>query len=85
LGRDQQPQTDLFNDGLGYSSFEESSNNRIYVKQIIGNLKERDQQIVLLYLTGYTMKDIGNIMKITESRVSQIISGLREVIQDEIH
>lgn len=50
----------------------------VLINQLTSNLSEKDQHIVGLYISGLTLKDIGKALKVTESRVSQLMGGIIE-------
>lgn len=60
---------------------------RVFLKVAIGNLTEQEKLVIALYyFEELTLKEIGAVMKISESRVSQIhtkaVSKLRGMIHD---
>jgi RNA polymerase sigma factor FliA len=53
--------------------FVEKVENKIFVREIISGLDFKERKIIYLYyFRGKTFKEIGKIMNVTESRVSQI-------------
>jgi RNA polymerase sigma factor (sigma-70 family) len=50
----------------------------VLINQLSSQLSEKDQHIVGLYISGLTLKDIGRALKVTESRVSQLMGGIIE-------
>ena len=57
----------------------EATETRQALRQAIEDLGERDRKVVVLYyLEGFTLARIGDILGVTESRVSQIHSQGRD-------
>lgn len=55
------------------------------IKNILGTYKEREQIIIqLYYFEELTLKEISNILDITESRISQIHKSVIQKIKDSI-
>ena len=55
------------------NEFEESLENKLFLKKILLGLTSQEKKIVFLYyFKGRTFREIGKMMNITESRVSQI-------------
>jgi RNA polymerase sigma factor (sigma-70 family) len=48
----------------------------VLINQLTASLGEKDQHIVGLYVSGMSLKDIGKSLKVTESRVSQLIGDI---------
>lgn len=48
----------------------------VLISQLTYSLSEKDQHVVGLYISGLTLKDIGKVLKVTESRVSQIVGDI---------
>ena len=55
------------------------------LREILETLPERDRKdAVLLYAYGLTMREAGEILEVTESRISQIHSGIKRTIREAI-
>ncbi len=55
------------------------------VRESVGQLRERDQQIVeMYYYHGRTFKDISEVLGVTESRVSQLHSAIKRRIREQL-
>jgi RNA polymerase sigma factor for flagellar operon FliA len=53
------------------------------LREAVGRLSERERKVArLLYVDSLTLREIGEILGVTESRVSQIHSQLRERLRD---
>ena len=55
------------------------------LKAAISSLSEREQQIlVLLYVHHLQGAEIGRILGVSESRVSQLLSGVRRTLKERM-
>jgi len=55
------------------------------IKKVLSNYKEREQMIIqLYYFEELTLKEISNILNITESRISQIHKAVIQKIRESI-
>ena len=49
-------------------------------------LSTREQEvIVLLYVKHLTLREVGEVLGVTESRVSQLHSGIRKKLRERLH
>jgi RNA polymerase sigma factor (sigma-70 family) len=55
-----------------------SQEDNLQVKQVLEELPERERTIVGLYYAGYTEKEIGKKINLTESRICQIRKNIKE-------
>jgi RNA polymerase sigma factor FliA len=55
-------------------------------REAFETLSTREQEIcVLLYVKHLTLREVGQVMGVTESRVSQLHSGLRKKLRERLH
>ena len=55
------------------------------IKKILSGYKEREQMIIqLYYFEELTLKEISNILDITESRISQIHKSVIQKIKESV-
>jgi RNA polymerase sigma factor FliA len=55
-------------------------------RQAFDTLSTREQEIcILLYVKHLTLREVGEVMGVTESRVSQLHSGIRSKLRDRLH
>ena len=55
-------------------------------REAFETLSTREQEIcVLLYVKHLTLREVGQVMGVTESRVSQLHSGLRRKLRERLH
>ena len=67
------------------NEFEENLENKLYLKKLLLGLTSQEKKIVFLYyFKGKTFREIGKLMKITESRVSQINKKILLYLKKEI-
>jgi len=67
------------------NEFEENLENKLYLKKLLLGLTSQEKKIVFLYyFKGKTFREIGKLMKITESRVSQINKKILLYMKKEI-
>lgn len=58
---------------ISHADFVEKVENKIFIKEIISVLSFKERKVIYLYyFRGKTFKEIGKIMDVTESRISQI-------------
>ena len=54
-------------------------------REIFATLPERERQVaVLLYVHELTMREVGDVLGVTESRISQLHSGLKKQIRQKL-
>ena len=54
-------------------------------REVFQTLPERDRQVaILLYVHDLTMREVGEILGVTESRISQIHSALKKHIREQL-
>jgi RNA polymerase sigma factor FliA len=62
-----------------------SDSKRVF-REAFGTLSEREQEIcVLLYVKHLTLREVGQVLGVTESRISQLHSGIRTKLHDRMH
>ena len=67
------------------NEFEKNLENKLFLKKILLNLTNQEKKIVFLYyFKGKTFREIGKIMNITESRVSQINKKILLFLKKEV-
>jgi RNA polymerase sigma factor for flagellar operon FliA len=55
-------------------------------REAFETLSTREQEIcVLLYVKHLTLREVGHVMGVTESRVSQLHAGLRRKLREQLH
>jgi RNA polymerase sigma factor for flagellar operon FliA len=55
-------------------------------RQAFETLSTREQEvIVLLYVKHLTLREVGEVLGVTESRVSQLHSGIRKKLRERLH
>jgi RNA polymerase sigma factor for flagellar operon FliA len=55
-------------------------------REAFDTLSTREQEVaVLLYVKHLTLQEVGHVIGVTESRVSQIHSGLRKKLRERLH
>jgi RNA polymerase sigma factor for flagellar operon FliA len=60
----------------------EKKETKTILKQLIENLPEKERMVIVLhYYEGFTMKNIAKVLKISESRVSQIHSKVLSLMR----
>ncbi len=54
-------------------------------REIFATLPERERQVaILLYVHDLTMREVGQVLGVTESRISQLHSGLKKQIRQTL-
>ena len=55
-------------------------------REAFDTLNTREQEIcILLYVKHLTLREVGEVMGVTESRVSQLHSGIRNKLRQRLH
>ena len=55
-------------------------------REAFATLSTREQEVcVLLYVKHLTLREVGQVMGVTESRISQLHSGIRAKLHDRLH
>ena len=63
----------------------ESINRRDIIEVLTRNLSQKEKRIIIMYYyEGLTMKEIGRILDLTESRVCQIHSNVIARLKDRV-
>ena len=74
-----------FVDWNSYRGVFEDEATRETLKAAIRTLPERDQVIVALYFfEGFTLAEIGEVLDVTESRVSQLRTRALKALREEL-
>src|SRR3954447_16624231 len=54
-------------------------------REVFQTLPDRDRQVaILLYVHDLTMREVGQVLGVTESRISQLHSGLKKLIREKL-
>jgi RNA polymerase sigma factor FliA len=62
------------------------SDSKRAFREAFDTLSAREQEVcVLLYVKHLTLQEVGHVIGVTESRVSQIHSGLRKKLRERMH
>ena len=62
------------------------SDSKRAFREAFDTLSEREQEVcVLLYVKHLTLQEVGHVIGVTESRVSQIHSGVRKKLRERMH
>ena len=62
------------------------SDSKRAFREAFDTLTEREQEVcVLLYVKHLTLQEVGHVIGVTESRVSQIHSGVRKKLRERMH
>jgi RNA polymerase sigma factor FliA len=62
------------------------SDSKRAFREAFDTLSTREQEVcVLLYVKHLTLQEVGHVIGVTESRVSQIHSGLRKKLRERMH
>lgn len=68
------------------ADFAEKVQNKLFLKKAIGKLTARERKVIFLYyFKGKNFKEIGQLMHITESRVSQINKKILLILKKELN
>lgn len=83
---DEPVSTYQYNSYINPNDFVENLENASFISKAIGKLKKFEKEIIYhYYFKGKTLKEIGQLLGITESRVSQIhkaaLESLRKIIK----
>jgi RNA polymerase sigma factor for flagellar operon FliA len=55
-------------------------------REAFDTLNTREQEIcILLYVKHLTLREVGEVLGVTESRVSQLHSGIRSKLRQRLH
>ncbi|MCL4377085.1 MAG: sigma-70 family RNA polymerase sigma factor, partial [Actinobacteria bacterium] len=70
----------------GTTDFAEKVENKLFLKKAIGKLSAQERRIIYLYyFKGKTFKEIGKLLNITESRISQINKKIMFTLKKELN
>ncbi len=71
-------------DKIADTSFEESFQTKIIIRDIITNLKSREKYIISLrYLQGKTQTEVANIVGISQAQVSRIEKNVLKIVRKQ--
>ena len=81
------PLQDQLNEGDGGATLERIEREELVevIRNVLGSFKEREQMIIqLYYFEELTLKEISEVLDITESRISQIHKSVIQKIKESI-
>jgi len=68
------------------ADFAEKVQNKLFLKKAIGKLSAQERKVIFLYyFKGKNFKEIGQLMQVTESRVSQINKKILLALKKELN